>query len=90
MSHTDRTTPDPRGLGQASRTTAPLTLDAMSRAEVGPVDVFGSAGEAATLLAAASARCPLAHDPVVTPPRRHLQRLSWLTQSGRQASAASQ
>src|SRR6478735_10680297 len=39
---------------QASRTTAPLTLDAMSRAEVGPVDVFASAGAAAALAPDAS------------------------------------
>jgi uncharacterized protein (DUF58 family) len=38
----------------ASRTTAPLTLDALSRAEVGPVDVFGSAGEASALAPDAS------------------------------------
>ena len=31
----------------ASRTTAPLTLDALARAEVGPVDVFASAGAGA-------------------------------------------
>jgi len=39
---------------QASRTTAPLTLDALARAEVGPVDVFGSAGQAAALAPDAS------------------------------------
>ncbi len=38
----------------ASRTTAPLTLDALARAEVGPVDVFGSAGEASALAPDAS------------------------------------
>ncbi len=39
---------------QASRTTAPLTLDAMARAEVGPVDVFAAAGAAASLAPDAS------------------------------------
>ena len=38
----------------ASRTTAPLTLDALSRAEVGPVDVFASAGEASAMAPDAS------------------------------------
>ena len=38
----------------ASRTTAPLTLDALARAEVGPVDVFGSAGQASALAPDAS------------------------------------
>jgi uncharacterized protein (DUF58 family) len=38
----------------ASRTTAPLTLDALARAEVGAVDVFASAGEAAALAPDAS------------------------------------
>ena len=38
----------------ASRTTAALTLDAMARAEVGPVDVFASAGQAAALAPDAS------------------------------------
>ncbi len=32
-----------------SRTTAPLTLDSLARAEVGTVDVFGSASEASSL-----------------------------------------
>ncbi|HMM94892.1 DUF58 domain-containing protein [Phycicoccus sp.] len=38
----------------ASRTTAPLTLDALSRAEVGPLDLYGSVGEAAALAPDAS------------------------------------
>ncbi|MFQ6171013.1 DUF58 domain-containing protein [Oryzobacter sp. R7] len=38
----------------ASRTTAPLTLDSLARAQVGAVDVFGSAGEAAALAPDAS------------------------------------
>jgi predicted LPLAT superfamily acyltransferase len=38
----------------ASRTTATLTLDAMSRATVAPCDVFASAGEAAALAPDAS------------------------------------
>ena len=37
-----------------SRTTAPLTLDSLARADVGTVDVFGSAGEAAALAPDAS------------------------------------
>lgn len=38
----------------ASRTTAPLTLDALARAEVAPVDVFAAAGRAAGLAPDAS------------------------------------
>lgn len=38
----------------ASRTTAPLTLDAMARAEVAPVDLFALAGEASSLAPDAS------------------------------------
>lgn len=38
----------------ASRTTAPLTLDAMARAAVGPVDMFALAGEASALAPDAS------------------------------------
>ena len=37
-----------------SRTTAPLTLDSLARAQVGPVDVFSSAGEASALAPDAS------------------------------------
>ncbi|KGN31177.1 hypothetical protein N802_04940 [Knoellia sinensis KCTC 19936] len=39
---------------QISRSTAPITLDAFARAEVGPVDVFGSTGDAAALAPDAS------------------------------------
>lgn len=38
----------------ASRTTAPLTLDALARAEVGPLDLYGSVGQAAALAPDAS------------------------------------
>jgi len=38
----------------ASRTTAPLTLDSLARASVGPVDVFASSGEASALAPDAS------------------------------------
>ncbi len=38
----------------ASRTTAPLTLDALSRAEVGPLDLYASVGQAAALAPDAS------------------------------------
>ncbi len=38
----------------ASRTTAPLTLDALSRADVGPLDLYASVGEAAALAPDAS------------------------------------
>ena len=38
----------------ASRTTAPLTLDSLARASVGPVDVFASSGEASALAPHAS------------------------------------
>ncbi|WP_392543716.1 DUF58 domain-containing protein [Oryzobacter telluris] len=37
-----------------SRTTAPLTLDSLSRAQVGPADVFSAAGEASALAPDAS------------------------------------
>ena len=39
---------------QISRATAPLTLDTFARASVGPVDIFGSAGDGAALAPDAS------------------------------------
>ena len=43
-SSTSRTPPSSATARPPSRTTAPLTLDALARAEVGPVDVFGLGG----------------------------------------------